>query len=100
MLSPLGRERMLCSMEGFWRNAGIGGVFAFWLKGEGLRPSSPVLGRPSCCPGLRGPPISPGGLLKFGFELCCVGPLLPSSEGPKPNSPGLRGGGPGDLGGS
>ena len=29
MLSPLGRERMLCSIDGFCRRDGIGGVFAF-----------------------------------------------------------------------
>lgn len=102
MLSPLGLERMLCSMDGFCRNEGMGGVFWAGLRGEGRRLSSPVLGLlpPSGYPGLLGPANSPGGLLKLGFEDCGVGPLLPSSEGPEGRSPGLRGGGPGDFGGN
>jgi hypothetical protein len=102
ILSPLGRERMLCSIDGRGRKEGIGGVFWAGLNGEGRRLSSPVLGRlpPSDWPGLLGPSIAPGGRLKLGFDDCGVGPLLPSSEGPEGGPPGLLGGGPGDFGGN
>jgi hypothetical protein len=111
MLSPLGRERMLGSIEGFCLRFGIEGVFELGAKGPGRRGPSPVPGRlpllngPSSPPGLLGPWYSPGGPLKFGPRGPGMGPLRPSSDGIWEDSPGgLRGGGapgdfPGDLGG-
>lgn len=100
ILSPLGRERMLGSIDRFWRRSGIDGATEteFGMNGGGLRASSPVLGLPKSSgrPGLLGgPPSSPGGLRKFGFAP--GGSALPSDIGG--DSPGLLGGGPGDFGG-
>lgn len=46
MLSPLGRDRMLGSMERFALKSGIDGVLGFGAKGGGLRAASPVPGLP------------------------------------------------------
>lgn len=108
MLSPLGRDRMLGSIERFCRRSGMDGVFGLGANGGGLLPpSSPVPGRlplrncSSGPPGRLGPWKSPGFLLKFGFWPGGPGGgiRLPSSGGILGDSPGLRGGGPGDFGG-
>lgn len=99
MLSPLGLERMLGSMDRFWRRSGIDG--AAWTEfsganGIGLRALSPVLGLPASSgrAGLLGPSSAPGGLRKFGFA-----PGGRASDDIGGDSPGLLGGGPGDFGG-
>jgi hypothetical protein len=81
MLSPLGRERMLGSIEGFCLRFGIEGVFELVAKRSGRRGPSPVPGRPPLLNGPSGPP----GLLGPGYS-----PGGPRSPGPPGPGMGLR----------